>query len=40
VEAVAAVEIAALTGDASAEDAARCVAIGNRVVALLTGLIR
>ncbi len=40
VEAVAAVEIASLTGDASAEDAARCVAIGNRVVALLTGLIR
>jgi len=40
VEAVAAVEIAALSGDASAEDAARCVAVGSRVVALLTGLIR
>jgi four helix bundle protein len=40
VEAVAAVEIAALTGDASAEDAARGVVLGHRVVALLTGLIR
>jgi len=40
VEAVAAVEIAALSGDAKAEDAARCIAIANRLVALLTGLIR
>jgi len=40
VEAVAAVEIAALSGDARAADAARCVAVANRLVALLTGLIR
>ena len=40
VEAVAAVEIAAHAGDATHEAAARCVAIGNRVVALLTGFIR
>ena len=40
VEAVAAVEIAALTGDADPAAAQRCVAIGGRLVALLTGLIR
>jgi four helix bundle protein len=40
VEAVAAVEIAALSGDASHEAAARCVAIAGRLVALLTGLAR
>jgi four helix bundle protein len=40
VEAVAAVEIAALSGEADAVAAARCVELANRVVALLTGLIR
>ena len=40
VEAVAAVEIAAHAGDTTHEAAERCVIIGNRVVALLTGLIR
>ncbi|MBX3219935.1 MAG: four helix bundle protein [Labilithrix sp.] len=40
VEAVAAVEIAAHAGDTSFEDAERCVVIGHRLVALLTGLIR
>jgi four helix bundle protein len=40
VEAVAAVEIAAHSGDTTFEAAERCVVIGNRVVALLTGLIR
>ncbi len=40
VEAVAAVEIAAISGDADAGAAARCVEIGDRLVALLTGLIR
>ena len=40
VEAVAAVEIAALSGDANEQAAARCVVIADRVVALLTGLIR
>jgi len=40
VEAVAAVEIAALCGDADPDAAARCVTIANRLVALLTGLIR
>ena len=40
VEAVAAVEMAALTGDANADAAARCVAVADRLVALLTGLIR
>jgi len=40
VEAVAAVEIAALAGDASAAAATRCSAIGARLVALLDGLIR
>jgi hypothetical protein len=39
VEAVAAVEIAAHSGDTTFEAAERCVVIGNRVVALLTGLI-
>jgi four helix bundle protein len=40
VEAVAAVEIAARTGDATADHAARCVVIGHRLVGLLTGLVR
>jgi four helix bundle protein len=40
VEAVAAVEIAAHAGDTTHESAERCVAIGNRLVALLTGFIR
>ena len=40
VEAVAAVEIAALSGEADADAAARCVPIADRLVALLTGLIR
>jgi four helix bundle protein len=40
VEAVAAVEIAALAGDAGADAAARCVQLADRVVALLTGLTR
>jgi four helix bundle protein len=40
VEAVAAVEIAAHAGDTTQQAAERCVAIGNRVVALLTGFIR
>jgi four helix bundle protein len=40
VEAVAAVEIAAHAGDTSHEAAARCVAVGGRVIALLTGLSR
>jgi four helix bundle protein len=40
VEAVAAVEIAAHAGDTTQEAAERCVVIGNRVVALLTGFIR
>jgi four helix bundle protein len=40
VEAVAAVEIAALCGDADPQHAARCVVIADRLVALLTGLIR
>jgi four helix bundle protein len=40
VEAVAAVEIAALSGEADAAAAARCVELANRVVALLTGLVR
>jgi|SRR5579871_947435 len=40
VEAVAAVEIAALMGEADADAAARCVQIAGRLVALLTGLIR
>jgi four helix bundle protein len=40
VEAVAAVEIAAIAGDAEPEAAERCVAIADRLVALLTGLAR
>jgi four helix bundle protein len=40
VEAVAAVEIAALAGDAAQADADRCVVIGDRLVALLTGFMR
>ena len=39
-EAVAAVEIASMFGDTSAEHAATCIALGSRVYALLTGLIR
>jgi four helix bundle protein len=40
VEAVAAVEIAALAGDATEEAAARCIELGSEVYALLTSLIR
>jgi four helix bundle protein len=40
VEAVAAVEIAAHTGDTTLACAAECVRIGGRLVALLTGFIR
>jgi four helix bundle protein len=40
VEACAAVEIAALSGEADAEAAARCVELARRLVALLTGLAR
>jgi four helix bundle protein len=40
VEAVAAVEIAAHAGDTTHESAQRCVLIGHRLVALLTGFIR
>jgi four helix bundle protein len=40
VEAAAAVEIAAAAGDAAEEAAQRCVALADRLVALLTGLIR
>jgi four helix bundle protein len=40
VEAVACMEIAAMTRQADAELAARCVALGGRLVALLTGLAR
>jgi hypothetical protein len=40
VEAVAAVEIAAHAGDTTQQAAERCVVIGNRLVALLTGFIR
>jgi four helix bundle protein len=39
VEAIAAVEIAALLGDAS-QAAARCTPLAGRLIALLTGLIR
>jgi four helix bundle protein len=39
-EAVAAVEIAALTGDAAPESATLCVELGNEIYALLTTLIR
>ncbi|NUO52736.1 MAG: four helix bundle protein [Polyangiaceae bacterium] len=40
VEAVAAVEIAGYAGDTTAEASERCVALGARVVALLSGLMR
>jgi four helix bundle protein len=40
VEAVAAVEIAAHAGDTTSEHAEKCVVVGNRLVALLTGFIR
>jgi four helix bundle protein len=40
VEAIAAVEIAAHAGDTAHACAERCVVIGHRLVALLTGLIR
>jgi hypothetical protein len=39
-EAAAAVEIAVLSGDADAADLERVVSIANRLVAMLTGLIR
>lgn len=39
-EATAAVEIAAVAGDASGDVAAECVRIGGRLVALLGGLMR
>jgi four helix bundle protein len=39
-EAAAAVEIAALQGEANPEAAAQCIAIADRLVGLLTGLIR
>ena len=40
VEAAAAIEIAALLGDARAEDAERVAVLADRVVAMLTRLIR
>jgi len=40
VDRVTAVEIAAHAGDTTEQAAARCVAIGHRLVALLTGFIR
>ena len=40
VEAAAAIEIAALLGDASARDAERVAVLADRVVAMLTRLIR
>jgi four helix bundle protein len=40
VEAVAAVEISAHAGDCTEEAAHRCVVLGDRLVALLTGLVR
>jgi four helix bundle protein len=40
VEACAAVEIAALMGDAKAEDAERVAVLGDRLIAMLTRLIR
>ncbi len=40
IEAVAAVEIAAIAGDADPEAPARCLPIANRLVALLTAFIR
>ncbi len=40
IEAFAALEVAAITGDAAEEDVAQCRALTNRIYALLTGLIR
>ena len=40
VEACAAIEIAALLGDARSEDAERVAVLGDRVIAMLTRLIR
>ncbi len=40
VEAMASVEIAAVAGDTSTDAAARCNGIGDRLYALLTGLVR
>ena len=40
VEAVAAVEIAAMCGDATTETAALCIARADRVIALLKPLVR
>jgi four helix bundle protein len=40
VEAIAALETAALVGDADAVHVERCLPIANRLYALLTGLIR
>ena len=40
VEAVAAIEIAALSGEASREAVPRVVALGNELCAMLTKLIR
>ena len=39
-EAAAAVEIAVLSGDANESDLERVVSIANRLIAMLTGLIR
>ena len=39
-EAAAAIEIANLSGDANESDLARVVSIANRLIAMLTGLIR
>ena len=39
-EAFAALEVAALTGEARSEDVARCLVLTDRLYALLTGLIR
>ena len=39
-EAAAAIEIACLSGDAREADLARVVSIANRLIAMLTGLIR
>jgi four helix bundle protein len=40
IEAIAAVEIAALVGDSNAASAKQCAVVGARLIALLTGLIR
>jgi four helix bundle protein len=39
-EAFAALEVAAITGEANADDVARCLKLTHRLYALLTGLIR